>query len=459
MTAAVYDPAAIEQQLVGLSASQTLTNKTINDISNDVHADTVFTRVFNNTGVTLTKGQAVYASGYNVGQDQIEVDLSDASAASTANVLGIVDTDILTGQSGVVDVSGRISNVDTSSFSVADELYLSTTAGALTATKPTGTNIVRKVGEVLRSHATLGVLEVAIDGTDKTGFAETLLDDGTAAAVRTTLGVDAAGTDNSTDVTLAGTPDYLTLAGQVLTRGLIDLTTDVTGDLPVAEGGTGASTVADARTNLGVDAAGTDNSTDVTLAGTPDYITIAGQVITRGQIDLTADVTGVLPEANLPDASATAQGVVELATDAETLTGTDTTRATTPANVKAVYLGLAGGTMTGDIDAGGNDILNLGAVREDVNTVASTGATETFTVGAGDYTMDQACVFSMPGSLTSGDLHTVEAIIRGAFTPTFPAAVDWADATAPTYSSPSLYVFQTVDAGTTWLGVGRVGFA
>ncbi len=35
-------------------------------------------------------------------------------------------------------------------------------------------------------------------------------------------------------VTLAGTPDYLTLAGQVITRGLIDLGTDVTGDLPYA---------------------------------------------------------------------------------------------------------------------------------------------------------------------------------------------------------------------------------
>lgn len=53
-----------------------------------------------------------------------------------------------------------------------------------------------------------------------------------------------------------------------------------------------------ARTTLGVDAAGTDNSTDVTLAGTPDYITIAGQTITRNQIDLTADVTGVLPQSN-----------------------------------------------------------------------------------------------------------------------------------------------------------------
>lgn len=38
----------------------------------------------------------------------------------------------------------------------------------------------------------------------------------------------------------------------------------------------------------------------------------------------------------IPDSSATVKGKVELATDAEALTGTDTTRATTPANVKAV---------------------------------------------------------------------------------------------------------------------------
>lgn len=97
----------------------------------------------------------------------------------------------------------------------------------------------------------------------------------------------------------------------------------------------GASLIDDAdagtaRTTLGVDPAGTDNSTNVTLAGTPDYITISGQQITRNQIDLTADVTGVLPEANLPNASTTAEGVVELATVAETDTGTDSARVITP---------------------------------------------------------------------------------------------------------------------------------
>ena len=40
------------------------------------------------------------------------------------------------------------------------------------------------------------------------------------------------------------------------------------------------------------------NTGDVTLAGTPDYITIANQVITRGLVDLTTDITGILPQAN-----------------------------------------------------------------------------------------------------------------------------------------------------------------
>lgn len=140
----------------------------------------------------------------------------------------------------------------------------------------------------LTSHIT-GILSLTNGGTGGNS----------ASTARTSLDVDQAGTDNSTDVTLAGTPDYITIAGQVITRALVNLTSHITGILPLVNGGTGASTASGARTNLDVDQAGTDNSTDVTLSGTPDYITIAGQVITRNFVDLTTDVSGNLPVANL----------------------------------------------------------------------------------------------------------------------------------------------------------------
>ena len=66
--------------------------------------------------------------------------------------------------------------------------------------------------------------------------------------------------------------------------------------------GTGGSTLQSSGITIADGASGTlsgTNSGDVTLTGTPDYITIAGQTITRGLVDLATDITGNLPVANL----------------------------------------------------------------------------------------------------------------------------------------------------------------
>lgn len=71
-------------------------------------------------------------------------------------------------------------------------------------------------------------------GADATPYFLTLAAAASASAARGLLGVDAAGTDNSTAVTLANPARYLTLTGQELAAEFVDLATDVTGALPAA---------------------------------------------------------------------------------------------------------------------------------------------------------------------------------------------------------------------------------
>lgn len=109
-----------------------------------------------------------------------------------------------------------------------------------------------------------------------------------------------------------------------------------------------------------------------------------------------------------------------------------------------------------------NFFTNVGAIESDVSTIAATGATETLDVsayGVFDCTMDQSCAFTFSNPAPSGDMTAFVLIIRGAYTPSFTNTIIWADGAAPTYATPSTYVFWTVNGGTTYFGVGRVGFA
>lgn len=65
--------------------------------------------------------------------------------------------------------------------------------------------------------------------------------------------------------------------------------------------------------------------------------------------------------------------------------------------------------------------------------------------------MDQNCTFSFSGAVNN-ELADMTVILTGAFTPTWPAAVDWPEGDVPTYGSPSVYEFLTIDGGTTVYG-------
>lgn len=149
-------------------------------------------------------------------------------------------------------------------------------AGTDNSTDVTLTNVANNYLSITNQEITSSTVPISLGGTGAT----------TAEAARTALGVDASGTDNSTNVTLANT-NYLSITGQEITGGTV----------PVASGGTGATTAAVARANLGVDASGTDNSTNVTLANT-NYLTITGQEITGGTVPVGSGGTGATDATN-----------------------------------------------------------------------------------------------------------------------------------------------------------------
>lgn len=126
--------------VVGTTNTQTLTNKTL-----QLDAEAIVMTAYNNTGASRSKGDLCYIDGDQSGTPRMA--LADADAESTAGpvMLVMVNETIGSANSGEVVVFGWVTGL--SGLTAGAEQYVSTTAGAITETAPSGaSDVIRVVG-------------------------------------------------------------------------------------------------------------------------------------------------------------------------------------------------------------------------------------------------------------------------------------------------------------------------
>ena len=110
-------------------------------------------------GEALAKGDVVYVSG--VSGNEPVVSKADADDAAKMPAFGLAEADANLNAAVSVVTFGTLYDLDTSAFSAGDTVYVSTTAGGLTATKPAGeASLIQNLGLVIRSHASAGSIKV-----------------------------------------------------------------------------------------------------------------------------------------------------------------------------------------------------------------------------------------------------------------------------------------------------------
>ena len=190
------------------------------------------------------------------------------------------------------------------------------------------------------------------------------------------------------------------------------------------------------------------------LADAPTALTNLGLTATAAELNILDGVTADATEINVLD------GITASTAELNILDGVTATTAELN-YLDVTTLGTSEASKAVTTDANGVTIFDGGVVEDDTSITSSSG---TATINCQDgnvfsHTLSEDVTYTFSNAPASGRAFgfTLKVVQDStARTITWPAAVDWAGATAPTLSTGSgdvdVFVFFTVDNGTTWYG-------
>jgi len=144
------------------------------NVTGAAETETIVEDARKSTAGTITKGSPVYLIGYNA-SGYLEVEEADADDPSKMPAIGLAQDNLTDSATGHIVTAGELTNVDTSSFTVTAEVFVSTTAGTMTDTKPTATDTaIQKMGIVTRSNVATG--RILVIGAGRTNDVPNALD-------------------------------------------------------------------------------------------------------------------------------------------------------------------------------------------------------------------------------------------------------------------------------------------
>ena len=209
-----------------------------------------------------------------------------------------------------------------------------------------------------------------------------------------------------------------------------------------------------------------DEGTTQVAAVTAEGTTQVGLVQTEGATQVAAVQSAASGYATQADIDASVSALVDSApATLDTLNelaaalGDDANFSTTVTNSIATKLPLAGGTLTGALDVGGELIAD--SYNETYAAVTSSTNATTVNCEAGNafsHTLTENTTFTFSNPPASGTAYTfslelIQDAAASGYTVTWPT-VTWPSGTAPTLTATAsgvdLFVFTTTDGGTTW---------